>query len=478
MDPLPATAILVIGDVMVDRYIFGQVDRISPEAPVPVLAQKGGRIAAGGAANVAANIVALGGDVELIGLVGADQAADELRQVLCDRGVSRLSMLADPARPTVCKTRVMSGRQQIVRIDEEVVLPPSEDVSRRILEVAHAAMRRCKLVVLSDYAKGILSDPLLAELIATAKSLDCRVMVDPKRRSFDGYRGADLIKPNRAELAGVAGHPCDTDRDVEAAGNKVSEQLAGAAVLVTRAEAGMSLMRRGRPAMHVPTMVQEVADVSGAGDTALAALSVALAEGMQLDDAVEMANFAAGIAVSKAGTAIVTRAEVEAARSRAAAQTLHAGRLVDHDTARHVMAGWRSLGETVVFTNGCFDLLHSGHIRLLTNAAKEGDRLVVALNADASVKRLKGPSRPIQNELNRAEIIGALRMVDLVVLFSEDTPMELIVKLEPDVIVKGADYKEDQVVGGDVVKARGGRVVVVPLVEGQSTTSLIKRGGR
>jgi D-beta-D-heptose 7-phosphate kinase / D-beta-D-heptose 1-phosphate adenosyltransferase len=467
-------AVVVVGDVMIDRYVTGKVERISPEAPVPVLLHSHDRAVAGGAANVAVNIVALGCDVGLVGAVGSDQNAEDLRQILAQMGVSSTHLVTDVARPTICKTRVVSGRQQFFRIDREVTGPLSDKVEVAIIESAQEAMAHADIVVISDYAKGVFSDRVLERVIGAAKSLGKQVLVDPKRRTFEAYRGADLIKPNAGELAAASGAPCATDADIVAAGEIVARQFDGA-ILVTRADAGMSLVRQGKPVRHFKSSVLEVADVSGAGDTALAALAVSMVDGHTIEDAVTISNVAAGVAVSKFGTAIVNRAELDAALARASSPKHHPGSLATISTAAEMAQAWRRMGERVVFTNGCFDLIHAGHIELLTFAAREGDRLIVGLNTDASVKSLKGPARPIQTEQDRARIVGALRAVDLVVLFDEPTPLSLIDAIGPDVLVKGADYTEDQVVGCDLVKARGGRVALFPLIEGRSSTKIVER---
>jgi D-beta-D-heptose 7-phosphate kinase / D-beta-D-heptose 1-phosphate adenosyltransferase len=467
--------IAVIGDLMIDRYLSGKVDRISPEAPVPVLLHGAERTVAGGAANVAVNIVSLGCDVRLAGIVGADLDANDLREILTASGVSTEMLVVDPDRPTISKTRVVSGRQQFVRIDRELAGWPSADVQERLVKAARSAIADADVVVLSDYAKGGFSDTVLEQVISAARSAGKLVLVDPKRRTFEAYRGADIIKPNAGELSRASELPCVTDTDVEAAAKSLADQFDGT-LLVTRAEAGMSLFRSGQLIRHFTTSGLEVADVSGAGDTALAALAVALAEGNSIEDAAILSNFAAGVAVAKLGTAIVSRAELNAAVRRAEnAVQQHPGSLVTSATAAELALAWREEGERVVFANGCFDLLHAGHIELLTSAANQGDRLIVGLNSDASVKRLKGPTRPIQTETDRARIIGALRSVDLVVMFDEPTPMSLIDAISPDILVKGADYTEDQVVGGDLVKSRGGRVVIIPLVIDRSSTKIIER---
>lgn len=466
--------VAVIGDVMIDRYLNGKVDRISPEAPVPVLLHSDDRATAGGAANVAVNIAALGCDVRLVGSVGADRDAEDLTQVLLNSGISPESLVVDRDRPTVSKTRIVSNKQQFIRIDRESKRELSLKSEQEIVQAACAAVKDADVVVLSDYAKGVFSVDVLRQIIDAAKSLGRMVLVDPKRRTFEAYRGADVIKPNISELAAATGLPCQTDAEVEVAANALREQFDGA-LLVTRAEAGMSLLRPGRTVSHFGTAALEVADVSGAGDTALAAFAVAIAEGQSIEEAAVWSNFAAGIAVGKFGTAVVSRAELETAIARAQNSILHPGALVNALAASEIASNWRKRGDRIVFTNGCFDLVHTGHIELLSTAAREGDRLIVGLNSDKSVQGLKGPDRPIQNETDRARIIGALRDVDLVVIFDEPTPMSLIDCISPDVLVKGADYTEDQVVGGDLVKTRGGRVVLIPLVANRSSTRIVKR---
>jgi len=449
----PRKIVAVIGDIMVDRYLTGRI---------------------GGAANVAMNIASLGCAVHLVGAIGSDADGEDIRTLLSDAGISPEWLVVDPGRPTISKTRVVSGRQQLVRIDRELTGRLASEVEDRIIRAAEAAISKADIVVLSDYAKGVFGDRVLLEVIGAAKSAGKPVLVDPKRRTFEVYRGADVIKPNAGELSAATGLPCATDQDLEAAALELTKQFAGTLV-VTRGEAGLSLFSPGQPVRHITTVAQEVADVSGAGDTALAALAVAVAEGLSIDDAAVISNFAAGIAVGKLGTAVISRKELNTALLRASEADYHPGALTNLAAAAEMANAWRLAGERVVFTNGCFDLVHTGHIELLTSAAAEGDRLIVGLNSDASVKRLKGPTRPIQTEMDRARIVGALRAVDLVVLFDEDTPLALIDAICPDVLVKGADYTEDKVVGGDLVKSRGGRVALVPLVVGRSSTTIVER---
>ncbi|MBB3929362.1 D-beta-D-heptose 7-phosphate kinase/D-beta-D-heptose 1-phosphate adenosyltransferase [Kaistia hirudinis] len=467
--------IAVIGDVMIDRYITGSVNRISPEAPVPVLLHGAVRIVAGGAANVAANAAALGASVNLVGIVGADAEADELRKVLADHPAVDLSgLVTDTGRPTVTKTRVMSGRQQIVRIDAESASYPLPDIETAIIASGTQAVANADILVLSDYAKGVLTDSVIAALIQAAKARGIPVIVDPKRRTFEAYRGATLVTPNRRELLEATGLADETDEQAAIAASAAARQFGGD-VLVTRAEKGMTLWRQGGAVTHVPAEAREVFDVSGAGDTALAALAVALASGLPVESGVVVANKAAAIAVSKLGTAVVTRAELLESLARADIGPFPAGALATREQAVTIVEGWKARGERVVFTNGCFDLLHPGHIALIEASAHEGDRLVVGLNTDASVRRLKGESRPLQDEEARACVMGALRAVDLVVLFDEDTPLQLIEALKPDILVKGADYKPEEVVGADFVIAHGGRLVLAEIIPGRSTTALVTK---
>ncbi|MEW6120998.1 MAG: PfkB family carbohydrate kinase [Pseudomonadota bacterium] len=467
--------IAVIGDIIVDHYVTGSVSRLSPEAPVPVLVHGADRLVPGGAANVAANIAAMGAPVLLVGLVGEDARAGDLRAALAGHAAIDLTgLVADAGRPTITKTRVMSGRQQIVRIDAEDTSAPTRDVEARLIAAARAAVAGAQVAVLSDYAKGVLGDRVISAVMEEAARRGVPVIVDPKRRTFEAYRGARLVTPNRRELAEATGLPDATDEQAAQAAAAAGAQFGGD-VLVTRAEKGMTLWQQDGTVLHVAAEAREVFDVSGAGDTALAALATSLAAGEPMETCVRMANAAAAIAVGKLGTAVVTRAEIAAALDRSLPQEEAPGALVSLERARQIVAGWQAAGATVVFTNGCFDLVHPGHVALLEAAAAEGDRLVVALNTDASTRRLKGPTRPLQDETARARVIGAMRCVDLVVLFEEDTPLETIRAVLPDVLVKGADYKPEDVVGADVVIAHGGRLVLADLVAGRSTSSLVAK---
>ncbi|MGE3141916.1 MAG: D-glycero-beta-D-manno-heptose-7-phosphate kinase [Hyphomonadaceae bacterium] len=475
-----AARVAVIGDVMIDHHVFGRVSRVSEEAPVPVLLVDSERRALGGAANVAANIAALGGRAVLIGMVGDDAGGaalvDMVDQFRPAGGGGVEGRLAHArGRPTVTKTRYLGGRQQIVRVDRETAAPASADVEAELIAELEDAVPGCDLVVASDYGKGVLTDRVLAALFAACARAGKPCIVDPKRSRFADYRGAALITPNRKELAGAVHLPTETDAEAEAAARAAIAE-SGAAILLTRSEKGMSLYRDGQAPLHLPAEAREVFDVSGAGDTVVAGIALALACGLSHEQAMRVANAAAGIVVAKVGTAIVTQAELSAApKAQSHEEQAHESALAPLERARALRDRWRAEGLIVGFTNGCFDLLHAGHVSLIGQAAGACDRLIVALNSDASVRRLKGETRPVQSLENRAAIMASLKGVDLVLGFEEDTPLALIEALEPDVLVKGADYAESEVVGGDLVKARGGRIVRAELTEGQSTSALVKK---
>lgn len=480
LEGFAAARVLVVGDVMLDRYVSGEVRRISPEAPIPILRVQSRRRVLGGAGNVAQNIAALGALAALVGVVGTDAAADEIAAEIADQPAiaGRLIPVAD--RPTAVKTRFMAGSHQLLRLDEERADPISADVENLVLAAIAEALPDVGVVVLSDYGKGVLTDRVLAETIALARAAGKPIIADPKRALFHAYAGVDLITPNALEVSQATGIATTDDAHATNAGDAARAQAQAGAVLVTRSEKGMTLVRSGAPALHIPTRAIAVADVSGAGDTVVAALAVALDAGADLADAARIANAAAGIAVGKLGTATVLRAELADALHSYAGHTYQGhtldSKIVDRPAATAQVAAWRRAGLKVGFTNGVFDLLHPGHIGGLTKARAACDRLVVALNTDASVRRLKGPTRPVQAEAARAIVMSALEAVDLVVLFDDDTPLEIISALLPDVLVKGADYQPHEVVGADIVAAHGGRLVLIPLEVGHSTTGLIARG--
>ena len=469
-----ACRVLVLGDVMLDRYVHGEVRRISPEAPIPVLKAGARRAVPGGAANVAQNVAALGAGARLIGVVGPDDAGGEIARLLSALPAIDLDLVTVADRPTTVKTRFVAGGHQLLRLDEEEAGAIDAAAEDAVLAAFTRALGAADVVVLSDYAKGVLTDRVLAAAIAAARVAGRRVIADPKRGSFAAYRGVDVLTPNEAEAARAAGMTTDDDAGAAQAGEQARAQAAAGAVLVTRSARGLTLVRRDAPPLHVPTRAQAVADVSGAGDTLIAAFAIGLACGADLPHAAMLANVAAGISVGKPGTATVGHAELGAALHRRELLALDE-KIAETDTAAAILAGWRREGLRVGFTNGCFDLVHPGHVRLLARARAACDRLVVGLNSDASVRRLKGPDRPVQTEMARATVMASIGAVDLVVLFEEDTPETLIRTLLPDLLFKGADYRMDQVVGGDIVRAHGGEVRLIDLEAGHSTTATIRR---
>jgi D-beta-D-heptose 7-phosphate kinase / D-beta-D-heptose 1-phosphate adenosyltransferase len=476
VERLAAARVLVLGDVMLDRYVYGSVDRMSPEAPVPVLRQTSLRAMAGGAGNVARNIAALGGKALLIGLIGDDPAGRELQAMLGDEHNVSARLIADRQRPTTVKTRFIAGRQQLLRLDDEAPHPATGETAAALLAALKSALGSVDIVLLSDYAKGVLGDEVLQRAIAMIHGAGKRLVVDPKSRDFRRYAGADLLTPNRGELAAATGMTGEDDESVAAAAQKAIATAGVAALLVTRSERGMTLIEPGRPPLHLAAEAREVFDVSGAGDTSIAALASALAVGADLPQAARLANTAAGIAAGKLGTAVVHPADLLGALQ---ARTVLASeaKVVALESALERIQRWRAGGERIAFTNGCFDLIHPGHVSLLGQARAAADRLIVGLNSDASIQRLKGPDRPVQNETARGIVLASLGMVDLVLVFDEDTPIELIRAIRPEVLVKGADYRVDQVVGADLVQGYGGRVLLADLLAGHSTTGTIERVG-
>ena len=465
--------VAVVGDVMLDRFVHGTVERISPEAPIPVVQIEAETAALGGAGNVVRNIAALDAAVAFFSVVGVDPASERIAALLdAERNVTA-RLVREPGRQATVKTRYFAGSQQLLRADQETVAPIAAASADEILAAATAALAACEVLVLSDYAKGVLTDGLVRRLIDAAKKAGRRVIVDPKARDFARYRGADIVTPNDRELALAAGLPARTDAEVEAAARAVIARAGVATVLATRGSRGMSIVTRER-VEHLPVKARAVFDVSGAGDTVIATLAAAIAVGASIDEAAALANYAAGVVVGKVGTAVARPHEIVDAlnnRDLTAADV----KLVTLDEARARVAGWRRSGLKVGFTNGCFDLLHPGHVSLLEQARAACDRLIVGVNSDASVKRLKGADRPINGERERGLMLGSHAVVDLVVVFGEDTPLALIEALRPDVLVKGADYALEQVVGGEVVQAYGGRVVLAKLKAGYSTTNTIAR---
>ncbi len=462
---------------MLDRFVGGAVERVSPEAPALVLRVDEERLMIGGAGNVAVNIAHLGGIATLVGVVGDDPAAAELDRLIAGLGRAIVAdgLVRDADVTTTEKTRFVAGDRHLLRADREH-RPLSAHHERAVISALEDQAEECDVLVVSDYSKGVVSPPVMQSAVAIARRLGVPLVVDPKRRDFHLYAGGTLVTPNVAELEFATGVECVSAEECERAAREAM-RMTGAAVLLTRSEHGVSLYRPNHPVWSEGASAKVVRDVAGAGDAVLAAAALALAVGADMIDAARLANAAAGVVVGKPGTASVTSDELNLALLHGVGPGAAEGKLVTLSSAVSAREAWRSAGLTVGLTNGAFDLIHPGHVRLLSEARQRCDRLVVALNTDASVRRLKGEQRPIQTELARAEVIGALRSVDLVVLFAEDTPIDLIAALRPDVLIKGADYTVDSVVGADLVIGSGGRIELVELVPGQSSTSLIARSG-
>lgn len=478
LDRLSKSRVLVIGDIMLDRFVYGQVSRVSPEGPIPVLRVMSEKTMLGGAGNVLRNLCSLGARATLIGVVGEDEPGAQIYTLLGAEKNAVPRLVHQAGRPTSVKVRFVAQNQQLVRADTEDDSPLADSTVKSLMQRFEMSIQDCDVVILSDYAKGVLSGDVTAELISKCRALDKKVIVDPKGLDYTRYAGASLITPNRAEMVQACRMepaPEIYDDAAIAEGARLLRHKAQVdAVLVTRSEAGMTLVDSEDHETHLRTTAREVADVSGAGDTVAATLAAAIGAGADARIAARLANIAAGIAVGKRGTAVVFPAEIALAL-QSGSRSISDSKVVPAQIARVIVDGWKERGLKVGFTNGCFDLIHPGHISLLAQARASADKLVVGLNADESVQRLKGPTRPVQSEAARATVLASMENVDLVVVFSDDTPLKLIETIRPDVLIKGADYKIDQVVGGDLVRAWGGEVKLAQLEEGHSTTNTIKR---
>lgn len=462
--------IAVIGDLMLDEYVIGSVERASPEAPVPLVNIEHESYAIGGAAHVANLISTLGAHVQLWGVIGRDATGDRLLEGLVKAGIDASHVERVQDRCTSRKVRVMARRQHLLRLDREEVRPLDAKSATQVMRQLHAA-GPFDAMVLSDYAKGFLTPDVIKAAIDAARSWEIPIIVDPKSTDFRRYRGATIIKPNRTELEMAWGRKLgeDFERDVVEAGKSLRETAGAKVLIVTLGEYGLATISGDSdPVFHRATP-REVYDAAGAGDTVAAVLAVALAAGADLDIAARLANEAAGIAVGRSGVSVISPGDLAAAL---APQMQH--KVLSRDELLDRVAWWRLQSRQIVFTNGCFDLLHIGHVSLLQEAARQGDALLVAINSDDSVKRLKGNGRPVMTASTRAAVLSALACVDAVAVFEEDTPLELIEQVRPDVLVKGGDYKPDQIVGRDLVESLGGRVVTIPLLPGHSTSLLLQ----
>ena len=475
VEGLARARVALAGDVMLDRFVYGEVNRISPEAPIPVLRVGDEKAMPGGAGNVARNLAALGAKVDFLSVVGDDEAGVELKAALDAEAVAS-SLTVVPGRETTVKMRFVAMGQQVLRVDRETSLPLGAAPSEKFIAALTGALKDKDVLILSDYGKGVLTPAVLEAAIAAARAKSLPVVIDPKGRDYARYAGADVVTPNRKELGEATGLSVDSDDEIVAAAHALIERHGIGAVVVTRAQAGMSVVTAD-DVTHLKAEAREVFDVSGAGDTVVSTLAAALGSGLSLPQAAALANSAAGIVVGKVGTAVVHGEELAAKLRERELSALEA-KVAGLDAARDIVDAWRARGLSVGFTNGCFDLLHPGHVTLLDKARALCDRLVVGLNSDQSVKRLKGEDRPVQPEIARATVLAALQSVDLVVVFEEDTPARLIETLRPALLVKGGDYKVSDIVGADFVQAHGGRVEIVDIVPGFSTTGTIARLGR
>lgn len=474
VERLVQVRVLCVGDVMLDRYIYGDVMRVSPEAPIPVLKVRDERKMLGGAGNVVRNLAALGVNVSFVSVAGADEAGASIASMLGDLPGADARLVRDESRRSTVKTRYVSMNQQMLRADEETDAALNAKCESAAISLIMDILPTVQVLVLSDYGKGVLTPTLCRTAITEARRLEIPVIVDPKGHDYSAYAGASVVTPNKRELGDATGLGLADDASIVVAARELIATYDLGAVLVTRSQDGMSAVTAEGEVTHLPAEAREVFDVSGAGDTVVSVLAGALAAGLSLVDAAGLANVAAGLVVAKVGTAVVYRDELVAKlgeRMVSAPDIKVAARPVAQD----IVEAWRRKGLRVGFTNGCFDLLHPGHIELLAQASNKCDRLVVGLNSDASVSRLKGPTRPVQPDAARATVLAALANVDLVVIFEEDTPAHLIKALRPDVLIKGGDYTVETIVGSDFVLSYGGRVEIIDLVPGFSTTSTIEK---
>ena len=469
--------VLCVGDLMLDEFVYGEVSRISPEAPAPVIAVNHTDIMIGGAGNMVRNIASLGARCIFVALIGRDEAAHVITSKLSREPSIEPLLVVDPSRPTTRKMRFVSEHfsTHLLRADWEFAHAAPADIEQELIDKTLAAMPRASVVVLSDYAKGVLTQRVIREVIDAANEAGKPVIVDPKNPDLSVYRGATIVTPNRKELAEATRRHVGSDAEVADAGFEAIKLFEGEGLLVKRSEHGASLVHADGSAVHVPAHPGPVVDVSGPGDTVVATFAVTMAAGADWETALRWANAAASVVVGKQGTATASLAELRARILPHASLVNEEKIALSRDVLEARVKAWRKQGLRVGFTNGCFDILHPGHVRVITEARAACDRLILGLNSDASVKRLKGADRPLQNERARAEVLAALEAVDLVVFFDEDTPLRLIEQIKPNVLVKGGDYTREQVVGHEIMDAIGGEVLLVEIVPGFSTTSLVER---
>ena len=466
------TSVLVVGDVMLDRFLWGEVVRISPEAPVPIFKVNQRSAVLGGAANVAANLAGLGCRVFLLGVRGPDDNGEALVQKLEQAGIDNY-LFQDDSRPTITKTRVITKGQQLIRLDEENTHPCLPETVKKLTKQFRSLLSKVQVIILSDYEKGLLGAELCPELISLGRKAGLPILIDPKGRDWQRYRGATCVKPNTVELELVTGSDIENEAELIEKANAVRESNGYEWLLISRGAEGLVLVGKDTDPLVIPARARQVYDVSGAGDTVIAVLGAGVGAGLDFREAAHLANTAAGVVIGKLGTQPIAWNELLAAwQYNGAGPDIKISSL---SVAEVQVDAWRGSGDRIVFTNGCFDLLHAGHVKLLYEAAGAGDKLVVGLNSDASTRRLKGSDRPVVRGHERAQVLAALDCVDMVVIFEEDTPLKLIETLKPDVLVKGADYRKEEVVGLELVEGWGGTVMLLDLLEGLSTSDLIAR---
>ncbi|MBI3817363.1 MAG: D-glycero-beta-D-manno-heptose-7-phosphate kinase [Planctomycetes bacterium] len=478
---LGAPRILILGDLILDEYVLGDVSRISPEAPIPVLDVRREDQKIGGAGNVAANVVSMGGRAGVLGAIGKDRAGDRLVELLETVGIDTSPLIVSKNRRTTIKSRHMAGPQQLVRVDREDRGPLPGEASEQAIRFVRANVGNYDLLIISDYGKGVLTRELLTAAIEAAKQHSVRVLVDPKGSDFSRYRGASIVTPNRAEAelatgCSIRNTVAGTPRidDLVKAGEKLLAECDLEAAIITLGKDGVFfLTKKERVPVIIPTHARQVYDVTGAGDTVIAHLGLHLADGASIEDAVRLANAAAGIVVARLGTAVVKREEL---LDVLAVREPRRGKIIQsHDDLDRTVADLKAAGRTIVFTNGVFDILHAGHVRYLRDARASGDFLIVGINDDGSVRRIKGEKRPVNPIEDRMSVLAGLEMVDCIVSFSEDTPLALIQRISPGVLIKGEDWAEKGVIGREWVETHGGRVLLMRLEPGRSTTNTIQR---
>jgi D-beta-D-heptose 7-phosphate kinase/D-beta-D-heptose 1-phosphate adenosyltransferase len=475
LDRFDDARILVVGDIMLDRFMYGSVDRISPEAPIPIFTQQREEKMLGGAGNVVRNLLSLGAEATFVSVIGDDRVGNQLTALVGAEKKLLPYLIPERGRISSKKTRYVAGSQQLLRSDHESKHDISDESASKLLDVCLSELPRHQAIILSDYGKGTLTPAVCATIIAAARAADVPVFVDPKRRDVSVYQGATVLSPNARELAQAVGvESFSADSALIDSARSLCKMHHFNYVLATRGEHGMTLVDAEGLITHIDAEAHEVYDVSGAGDTVIATLALSYAAGAPMKEAAEIANLAAGVVVGRLGTATVYRTDITTALYSHRAVNLQK-KILPLSHAQAMVENWRREGLTVGFTNGCFDIMHAGHISLLVDAASRCDRLIVGLNTDDSVRALKGPTRPVNSELDRASVLAALSMVSAVVLFDEDTPLSLIKAFQPDALMKGADYRKEQVVGWEFVESYGGRVELIPLKQGYSTTALIEK---